>query len=112
MIAFAWSNCGRKPQTPKRPLNCVVEDLTKSSISCQNTFLKETKFFQNFSKSVKKRFKERSLNIFLKDLLKFSKVLDNGVADIFWKNHYSHSREGDSELLEELLKNGVLNWEK
>ena len=64
VIAFAWSSCGPKPQTPKRPLNCVVEGLTKSSISCQNTLVKETKFFQNFNKYVKKRFKERSLNIF------------------------------------------------
>ena len=83
VTAFAWLSCGPKLQTPKRPLNYVVEDFTENSISYQNTFLKETNFFQNFNKSVKKRFKERSLNIFLKDLLKFCKVLHNGVAEIF-----------------------------
>ena len=53
----------------------VVDDLTKHSISCQNTFPKEKETFQNFSKSVK-RFEE----------------IDNVLADISSKHHHSHSQ--------------------
>ena len=33
-----------QPQTSKRPLKLVVDELSKSSISCKNTFLKEIFF--------------------------------------------------------------------
>ena len=34
-----------QPQTSKRPLKPVVDELSKSSLSCKNTFLKEFFFF-------------------------------------------------------------------
>ena len=96
IASFYSTTCPfNQPQTPKRLMKPVVDDLTIHSISCQNTFPKEKERFQNFSKSVK-RFEE----------------IDNVLADISSKHHHSHSQVWDSKWVVELFKTRLSTWEK
>ena len=80
---IAWSCYGpKKKQTPKRPLSSIADDLTKSSIFCQNNFLEQIKIFQNVDKFIKKRFKERTLNLFLMDLVEALKSIWNRLLTL------------------------------
>ena len=75
MTALPGRVMDQKKQTPKRPLSSIADDLTKSSIFCQNNFLEQIKIFQNVDKFIKKRFKERTLNLFLMDLVEVLKSI-------------------------------------
>ena len=70
MTALPGRVMDQKKQTPKRPLSSIADDLTKSSIFCQNNFHEQIKFFQNVDKFIKKRFKERRFLMDLVEVLK------------------------------------------
>ena len=84
-----------QPQIPERPLKPIVDDLPKSSVSYQNTFLKEIEIgYINISANPLKK-DLKNLTIFLSS-----------------KTHNSHSQVEDFELVVELLKNRLSTLEK
>ena len=82
-----------QPQTSKRPLKPVVDELSKSSLSCKNTFLKEFFFFFLILQQIRWKKIRRTWQ-------SFSKYI-----------HY-HSPVADSQLVVKLLKNRVSTLEE